>query len=94
METPAEVAWITDPKAIDTIVALGELREGDEVILQHARSSGFPSECNGRMFRVAPTDKEIGSGYRYSDHPTVAELDGEYGGWVIVARNIKAWRRP
>lgn len=95
--------WVTDQKAIDTLIALGELRPGDEVRI-----------VGGAKYRLS--DLEDGSVVVIRDDPDgyVGETNvidnAEWGADVCVARfihpdfgagafvlcrkNIAAWRRP
>lgn len=90
METTDE-EWVTDPRAIDTIVALG-LMPGDQV------------RINGSVFNLRSRDGEVVTITAHRNHVgeesfpegfpgliTVAQFDSN---WILCRENIAAWRRP
>lgn len=103
MPTPRR-KWITDPKALDTICALG-LPIGSEVKLDQARTEEIDIFTNypDAVWRVVPIDAPHLLGRAYSDqwkrrkklpqHRLIAEVHYIYREeWYISREVVKAWR--
>ena len=98
-------SWVTDPRVLDTIVALGGLCVGDEVVLtvKDVQPGHYGEGAIGTIMHVfSPEDDErahwraAGLGGTY---PCVALADmtagnGQRSRWRLCRQNIAAWRRP
>lgn len=98
-----EYGWITDSGAIDTLVALKELKLGDEIQI-HDPENNYRLVCyHGKVVRVIEDNNGfVGQRKAISDCPWADEIcvaqfdppDGDGGTWVVCRKNIAAWRRP
>lgn len=93
--------WVTEPDAIDTIVAMKELRPGDEVRI-HDPYNNYHLQCmHGQIQRIREAERDlvgkrnaITEAAPWSSEVCVAQLDIKGGTWVVCRKNIAAWRRP
>lgn len=98
-----EDGWITEPEAIDTIVALRAIRAGDEIRVQKVLNIWIEKHINDGDVVVVAHIEDEGTTHPWTDHPVrhgpnaptshKARLfsDGRY---VFARENIAAWRRP
>lgn len=89
--------WVTDPKAIDVIVELKELRQGDEVLIVGAEHYGLPLDWEGTWLKVSDGEvaglkEEYATTRLWGKEPPVTCVDDTL--WIICRKNIAAWRRP
>jgi hypothetical protein len=94
--------WVTEPGAIDTLIALKEMKVGDEVRLQRVEDYGLASRYRDGQTVVVIDDSRL-IGVKLSaindEHrdralfhqPVIAHIHEQ---WVICRENIAAWRRP
>jgi hypothetical protein len=96
--------WLRDPAAIETLVKLGGLQVGDEVMLQNCIDISIDHELERRrpititavppkylthgVRRYVPEAFMVGDRWCVN---AVAEIEGHL---VIALFNIAAWRRP
>lgn len=93
--------WVTDQRAIDVIVALRELRDGDEIIWKECPGGCGPVEdhCHGKGW-----EGSVFTLYDLQASPYKASWTANDVGLVLgsvspvqhsfARRNIGAWRRP
>ena len=90
METTDE-EWVTDQRAIDTIVVLG-LMPGDQVRI-NGKVFNLSSR-HGEVVTITEHRNHVGKESFPDDYPgiiTVAQFDKN---WILCRENIGAWRRP
>lgn len=95
------VKWIVDPAAIDSIVALGEIRPGDEVKVRSMETVNVSGIRNGKKFKVVQSIGDRVGKTPYNDEPgnpliaaAIKTKKHSRGYWYITRENIMAWRRP
>lgn len=96
--------WVTDPRALRTLLELGGLQVGDEVILRHDPSWNIPRALEGARAKViyipAPRTQGTNVGGTAA-HVHITQCSNEYFvcapdsfPWEIGKQHIVAWRRP
>jgi hypothetical protein len=94
--------WVTDPKAIDSIIVIGELRPGDEVIITGGANYRL-NDLNDQVVTIkADAEKYVGKynaidAAPWSTEQVVAQIihpQSNGGIFIICRKNIAAWRRP
>lgn len=96
------MGWVTDPDAIDTLIALKELRPGDEVVITgganyrlldlDGRAVVIRDDPDGYVGRVNAIHS--GAWCREVCAARFIHPDKIDGIWVLCRKNIAAWRRP
>ena len=94
METTEE-GWVTDQDAIDTIVALKQLRPGDQVRIINGDKYCL-GHYDGKVVTITGHTRFLGEkglfpGYEWGNEPAVAQFEEN---WILCRGNIGAWRRP
>lgn len=86
--------WLTDPAAIDTLVALNGLQVGDELILcvRPRDNWNLQEEMDGLVVQVIDLTS-CGPQFR-TTFPYEHRVAWVAGNWEIGRKHIKAWRRP
>lgn len=90
--------WLTDPAAIDTLVALNGLQVGDELILRvlHQDDWNIREEMDGSLVQVNDLTNcdPLHGGVTTMSNERSYRVAWVAGNWEIGRKHIKAWRRP
>lgn len=86
------MAWVLDPVALNIIIGLGEIKAGDEILVDPhaplAEGSTFVPQSR-RAYVV--TETRSGSSVTFSSIDAILIVDGQ---WFVSRRQIIGWRRP